>query len=194
MMKFVLYGIVASLVVGGYMYEKNHQEARVVATVPAAQFIVLQTESGTTTLPVAESGTVLRAVDGDTIEVSLCQDVGVCRTDTVRYIGVNTPETVDKRKAVQCFGKEASSVNKKLVVGESVLLVKDVSDRDKYGRLLRYVFLSKDKTFVNLYLVQNGYAEAATYPPDVALSKLFVAGAREAREGKRGLWGECRKK
>ena len=126
---------------------------------------------------------VTRVVDGYTIEL----------TDgrIVRYIGVDTPETVHPRKAVQCFGKEASARNKELVEGKKVRLLKDVSEVDRYGRLLRYVYLA-DGTFVNLELVKEGYAQAATWPPDVKYSEIFVAAARGARQAGRGLWGACR--
>jgi len=126
---------------------------------------------------------VTRAVDGDTIELETGQKV--------RYIGIDTPETVHPKKPVQCFGKEASEFNKNLVTGKKVRLVKDVSETDKYGRLLRYVYL-EDGTFVNLKLVEEGYAQADTFPPDVKHSATFVAAAREAREAGRGLWSACR--
>ena len=89
---------------------------------------------------------VTRVVDGDTIVVE-----GNLK---VRFIGVNTPETVDPRRPVQCFGHEASDFNKSLLEGKVVRLVKDISDTDKYGRLLRYVYM-EDGTFVNLALVSQ---------------------------------------
>ena len=135
--------------------------------------------------PKARSGYVLvkRVVDGDTIQLDSGQKV--------RYIGVNTPESVDPRKAVQCFGKEASKKNAELVAGKLVRLVKDVSNTDKYGRLLRYVYL-EDGTFVNESLVREGYAEVMTIPPNVAKSKLFRDAAKEARAAKLGLWSACK--
>lgn len=125
---------------------------------------------------------VNRIIDGDTIEVSSGKKV--------RYIGIDTPETVDPRKAVQCFGKEAKEANNNLVLNKVVILKKDVSETDKYGRLLRYVYL-EDGTFVNLWLVKNGYASIYTYPPDVAYSRKFLIAEQEARQNKRGLWGSC---
>ncbi|MCC6934545.1 MAG: thermonuclease family protein [Candidatus Yanofskybacteria bacterium] len=132
----------------------------------------------------APSGMVLvaKVVDGDTIEID-----GGAR---VRYIGINTPETVDPRRPVQCFGKEASAFNKKLVEGAYVRLVRDISDTDKYGRLLRYVYLP-DGTFVNLELVARGYAQASAYPPDIAHAKEFAAAQADARTSRLGLWGGC---
>jgi micrococcal nuclease len=128
---------------------------------------------------------VTRVVDGDTIEVQ----IGGTR-QKVRYIGINTPETVDPRRPVQCYGHEASQKNKELVEGRQVRLVKDVSETDKYGRLLRYVYVGD--TFVNLELVRQGYAHASTYPPDVAHESEFREAERQAREAKVGLWsGAC---
>lgn len=124
---------------------------------------------------------VTRVIDGDTIELSTGQKV--------RYIGIDTPETVDPRKPVQCFGQEAKEENKKLVEGKMVRLEKDVSETDKFGRLLRYIYV--DSVFVNDYLVRNGFSYAATFPPDVKFSQQFKAAQEEARINKRGLWQSC---
>ncbi len=126
---------------------------------------------------------VTRVVDGDTIEVSSGQKV--------RYIGVNTPETVHPSKPVECFGHEASVFNTNLVGGKAVRLVKDISETDKYGRLLRYVYL-EDGTFVNLALVSGGFAQVNTYPPDVAHAAEFQAAQADARAAGRGLWSSCK--
>ena len=126
---------------------------------------------------------VTRVVDGDTIHVSLGG-----RDYTVRYIGLDTPETVDPRRPVQPFGKEASDRNKQLVEGKIVTLEKDVSETDRFGRLLRYVYV--DGRMVNATLVEEGYARAATFPPDVKYQELFRRLEQEAREVKRGLWGQ----
>ena len=127
---------------------------------------------------------VKRVIDGDTIELN--------NGGRVRYIGIDTPETVDRRKLVECFGKEASRANKELVEGKLVRLEKDVSNKDKYGRLLRYVY--QDDKFINLELVKNGFAYAYTYPPDVKNSKLFLEAQENARENHLGLWGVCTQK
>lgn len=128
---------------------------------------------------------VTKVVDGDTIDVT--KDG---KTIRVRYIGMDTPETVHPTKDVQCFGKDASGKNKELVLGKQVRLEKDVSETDRYNRSLRYVYVGS--TFINLELVKQGYATAATFPPDVKYSKDFVAAEREAREAKRGLWASCK--
>lgn len=133
-----------------------------------------------------ENTRVERVIDGDTIEIEGGQKV--------RYIGIDTPETVDPRRPVGCFGKEASEENKRLIEGERVLLVKDVSDTDKFGRLLRYVYINAEDNkiiFINDHLVRQGYARASTYPPDVKFTDRFLQAEREAREDGRGLWQKC---
>lgn len=124
---------------------------------------------------------VERVIDGDTIELT--------NGEKVRYIGIDTPESVDPRIDVQCFGVEASGKNKELVEGKVVRLEKDVSQTDQYGRLLRYVWV--DDIFVNLLLVQEGYAFSSPYPPDVRHEMDFSEAEKEARLSGRGLWGGC---
>lgn len=126
--------------------------------------------------PVGEEiATVTRIVDGDTIEISIGG-----QTYKVRYIGMNTPETG------QPGGSEATQANRALVEGQTVRMVKDVSEVDKYGRLLRYVYVGQ--LFVNAELVRQGWAQAATYPPDVSHAEEFVALDAQAREAGVGLW------
>jgi endonuclease YncB( thermonuclease family) len=120
---------------------------------------------------------VVRIVDGDTIVVAL----GGPRGMKVRLIGIDTPERD------RCFFEAATRRMRELVEGKRVRLDKDVSETDRYGRLLRYVY--SRTTFVNAVMVREGYASAATYPPDVAHASEFVALARVARVAKRGLWG-----
>ncbi|MDP2950127.1 MAG: thermonuclease family protein, partial [Chloroflexota bacterium] len=127
---------------------------------------------------------VVRVVDGDTIEVAIGGE-----KYRVRYIGIDTPETVDPRKPVQCFGREASQRNRELVEGKTVELEKDVSETDDFGRLLRYVWVEGE--MVNAALVRDGFAQAVSYPPDIKYQDLFRQLAREAREAGRGLWSGC---
>ena len=128
---------------------------------------------------------VVRVVDGDTIEVEING-----KTEPVRYIGIDTPETVDPRKPVQCFGVEASKKNKELVEGKLVRLEKDITDRDKYNRLLRYIWFGD--TLINQALVEQGYAKSYSYPPDVKYQERFIEAQRLAVEEKKGLWsGDC---
>ena len=134
-----------------------------------------------------ERAVVTKVVDGDTIVVN--------DNLTVRLIGIDTPETVDPRRPIGCFGKEASNKAKELLSGKVVFLQKDVSETDKYKRLLRYIFLplsSGQTLFVNDYLVREGYAKVLTFPPDVKYNEQFRQAEREARENNRGLWGRCK--
>jgi micrococcal nuclease len=129
---------------------------------------------------------VERVVDGDTIRVRLGG-----RDETVRLIGIDTPETVDPRSPVECFGEEASDHTKALLPeGTAVRLVADVEARDRYDRLLAYVYRD-DGTFVNLALVEDGYASVLTFPPNVAHVSELTAAAARARDAGRGLWGAC---
>lgn len=128
-----------------------------------------------------ETFLVTRVIDGDTIEIEGGQKV--------RYIGIDTPETVDPRKPVQCFGKEASAKNKELVEGKKVRLEKDITDMDKYGRLLRYVYVGD--TFINLELVKQGYASSYSYPPDIKFQNVFLQAQQEAQAKDLGFWSAC---
>ena len=129
----------------------------------------------------------MRVVDGDTIRV-----VEDGREEAVRYIGVDTPESVKPGSPVECFGKAASRANRDLVAGERVRLVEDVEARDRYGRLLAYVYRARDGLFVNAELVRRGFATPATFPPNVAHEDEFADLARRARRDQRGLWSACR--
>ncbi|MFH1826995.1 MAG: thermonuclease family protein [bacterium] len=129
---------------------------------------------------------VSRVIDGDTIELSTGQKL--------RYIGVDTPE-LNFNKNPECFAKESTEFNKKLVENKKVELEKDISDKDKYGRLLRNVYVQNESSssaiFVNEYLVQQGFATVSTYPPDIAHIEELLIAQQEARENNRGLWGKC---
>ena len=126
-------------------------------------------------------GTVVRVVDGDTINVRL-----VDRVEKIRYIGVNTPEIHHPIKGAEPGGRAAAQVNRGLVIGRRVRLELDVQPRDRYGRLLAYVWVGD--TMVNAELVRRGYAQVMTIPPNVKYQQLLVKLQREAREAGRGLW------
>jgi micrococcal nuclease len=126
-------------------------------------------------------------VDGDTIRV--VQDG---REEPVRYIGVDTPETVKPGSPVECFGKAASRANERLVEGERVRLVEDLEARDRYGRRLAYVYRVSDGLFVNAELVRRGFATPLAVPPNVAHADEFAELAARARRNRRGLWSACR--
>ncbi len=132
------------------------------------------------------AGRVVKVVDGDTIHVQL----GSVR-EKVRYIGVDTPETKHPSKGVQCYGQKAADFNAQLVAGEQVRLMRDVEERDRYGRLLAYVYRARDGLFVNAELARLGYAQPLSIPPDVRFADRFAGLARQAREHGRGLWSAC---
>jgi micrococcal nuclease len=127
---------------------------------------------------------VVRVIDGDTIEVSVAGT-----EEDVRYIGVDTPETVKPETPVQCYGPQASAENHRLVEGRTVRLVFDRERRDIYGRLLAYVYAGR--RFVNATLVRHGYARTLRIAPNTAhASLLHRLQARAGRAG-RGLWSAC---
>jgi micrococcal nuclease len=127
------------------------------------------------------TGQVLRVIDGDTIRVRIGN-----REERVRYIGMNTPELHHPEKGLEPFGREAAESNRALVGDQTVRLELDVQERDKYGRLLAYVYLGD--TMVNAELVANGYAQVMTIPPNVRHQDLFLKLQREARLLQLGLW------
>ena len=129
---------------------------------------------------------VVRVIDGDTVVVRF--DDGV--EETLRYIGIDTPETMHPRRGIDCFGPEASARNAELVEGRRVALERDVSERDRYGRLLRYVY-TEAGAMANARLVAEGYAQVATFPPDVKHAEQFRQLQEEARGREAGLWGAC---
>jgi len=126
-------------------------------------------------------GLVTKVVDGDTIRVLLDG-----KEEKVRYIGIDAPESTTTQEA---FGKEATKHNAQLVRDQIVELYRDVSETDRYGRLLRYVVTNS--IFVNLKLIEEGYAKAVTYPPDVACATIFQYAERTARELGKGLWASA---
>lgn len=128
---------------------------------------------------------VVGVVDGDTIKVEI-----EGQTETVRVVGINTPETVDSRKAVECFGAEASAQMRQLVSGQKVRLEADPtqSDRDRYQRLLRFVFLGDDRD-VGLQLIRDGYAYESLYSSKPhKYHAAYIAAQSEAQQQQRGLW------
>lgn len=127
-----------------------------------------------------QTGAVVDVVDGDTIKVLLDSDG---KTYSVRYIGMDTPENTSQ---VEYFGPEATAKNSELVYGKSVILIKDISETDRYGRLLRYVIA--DGVFVNYELVAQGYANTASYPPDIACIPTFQSIEQQASAARLGLW------
>ncbi|HET7099329.1 MAG TPA: thermonuclease family protein [Patescibacteria group bacterium] len=122
---------------------------------------------------------VIKVFDGDTIQIETGQNV--------RYIGVDTTEVYPN---VECYSLKAKKENENLVLGKTVRLEKDVSGEDKYGRLLRYIYI--DDKFVNDELVKNGFAKVFTFPPDVKYQNQFKESEKYARENSLGLWNTCK--
>ena len=129
---------------------------------------------------------VTKVIDGDTIEIE--------GGHKVRLIGVDTPETVDPRRPVGCYGKEASNEVKRLLEGKQAILESDVEDMDHYKRLLRYVYLplpDGNQLFVTDYLIREGFGRALNIPPDDKYETQFYEAQNQARMLKKGLWGSC---
>ncbi len=134
---------------------------------------------------------VIDVTDGDTIEVRLLEDAGKAegRIEDVRYIGIDTPETVAEGEPVQCFGPQASDFNKHLVAGRQVTLVFDAEVRDRYDRLLAYVYLGP--ALVNAALVRRGLARTLEIEPNDSKARLFERLEGSAARSGRGLWHAC---
>jgi micrococcal nuclease len=128
------------------------------------------------TQPSREKTKVIKVIDGDTIEITGNQKV--------RYIGMDTPEISDKK---ECYGIEASNKNKDLVLNQEIEIEKDVSETDRFGRLLRYVYI--EGQMVNEILIREGFAKVSTFPPDIKNKDIFLKAEQEARNNNKGLWG-----
>lgn len=168
-----------------------NQNSTFVVLAPSPTPLVISTPSPeATSSPVlgisGERVKVTRVVDGDTINLEDGR--------TVRFIGMDTPETLDPRRPVGCFGKEASNEVKGLLTEKIVILQTDITDKDKYERILRYIYLpleNGDFLFINDYLVREGFAKVYTYPPDTKYDTQFRQAENEAKLDKKGLWGKC---
>jgi micrococcal nuclease len=132
----------------------------------------------------AVAAKVQRVVDGDTFVATVHG-----RRERVRIIGVDTPESVDPNRPDEPFGEEASNFAKHYLTGETVRMAGDAEPRDRYGRMLAYVWLA-DGTFWNALLAAEGYAQQLTIPPNVTYADLFRRLVGEARREDRGLWAQ----
>jgi micrococcal nuclease len=131
--------------------------------------------------------TVVSVVDGDTLVVRMAG-----RTETVRLIGVDTPETVHPSKPVECFGPEASARTAALLPkGTRITVARDAEARDRYGRLLLYVTRAADGLFVNMDIIEQGYAVPLSIEPNTAHERDFAEAAHRASTARLGLWGAC---
>lgn len=189
---FALAGIILLFIIVGVGTDNtttpadNEQAGTQSATevVPAQNSIVqtnTSSQSKTTSLY-----PVVSVVDGDTLKISMDG-----ATETIRLIGINTPETVDPRKSVECFGTEASNKAKSVLTGKKVSIETDVSqgERDKYGRLLAYVFLENGTNF-NKMMISEGYAYEYTYNTPYKYQSEFKTAEADARNNKVGLWAD----
>ncbi len=162
------------------------------ATTPTSASAAATSNDSGSGLPIdgLEQAVVERVVDGDTLIV--WRD-GHADTERLRYIGVDTPESVDPDRPVECYGSEATDANIELVDGAVVWLEQDISDTDQYGRLLRYVYVEHngDLLFVNQELIRQGVATVVTFPPDTRYTAVLRAAQDEARAAGRGLWSSC---
>lgn len=179
--RLFLYVFFVVVLFGGGIYLLKTDKTKLI--LPTYNFpSVTITPIQTTASQSAELVVVKRVIDGDTIELSDGRKV--------RYIGVDTPELATLTKEFECFAKEAKEKNKELMEGKTITMKKDVSETDKYKRLLRYVWVGE--IFVNEYLAREGYARQATYPPDVAYVELFRTAVKEAKNNNKGLWNTCK--
>jgi micrococcal nuclease len=138
-------------------------------------------------MPTDGTATVVEVIDGDTITVELG-----ARTEDVRLLGVDTPETKHPSRPVECFGAEAAAFTADLLPpGTPVRLERDEEARDAYGRLLAYVRRTPDDVFVNLELVRRGYADVLVIAPNDAYAPLLRQAGAQARDEAQGLWGAC---
>jgi micrococcal nuclease len=152
----------------------------------AAVWLITRPGAGPVTDRAPVDASVVRVVDGDTIRARLAGG----RVESIRYIGIDTPEDVRPGTPVQCFSLRAARRNRALVGARRVRLSFDRERRDRYGRLLAYV-RRPDGLFVNARLVAEGYARDVVFPPNTAHAELFHALAERARRGRRGLWSHC---
>ena len=147
--------------------------------------------TGGTAPAVDGRATVTGVVDGDTIDVEIAG-----RTERVRLIGIDTPETKKPDSPVECYGPEASAFTASLLpIGTEVLIERDIVGRDDYGRLLGYVHLvdadGRTTTFANLEIVEQGYAGPLTIEPNSTFARDFAAAARRAERADLGMWAAC---
>jgi len=187
MKKILLFGISLLALAFILLGAQNREPVATPPSVPQLANVTTSMTDGATTPPLPnDTYPVAKVIDGDTI--SIIKDG---KTVTLRLIGLDTPETVDPRKPVQCFGKAASDKAKELLAGKTVRLEFDSSQGllDKYGRTLAYVFLSNGTLF-NEYMIAEGYGHEYTYNLPYKCQREFKEAESRAREEKRGLWAD----
>ena len=161
----------------------------VLAIVGGGGFDLFDSGGGDEVNRASVTGRVTRVVDGDTVKVRLANGRG---TRTVRYIGVDTPESVKPGEPVQCFAEQASDFNDRIVTGRRVRLRVGRERTDRYGRLLAYVYVEGGAVhFINAELVRRGYARTLEIPPNTDFAERFRKLERGAQRAHRGLWAAC---
>jgi micrococcal nuclease len=133
------------------------------------------------------TGTVVYVIDGDTVDMEINGE-----RERVRLLGIDAPESVHRSVPEQCFGAEsAAALTELLPIGSQLILERDEDPRDRYGRLLLYLYRSEDGLFVNEWLVRNGLADTSFFEPNTALADTLTEARAEARSARTGLWGSC---
>ena len=167
---------------------RMHRSSQVLLLFLFTYVLLLTSCSNNSVSTSPNSATVKEVVDGDTIDIAIGG-----KTERVRLIGINTPETKHPTKGVECFGPEASAYTEQLLPkGTALRVERDVEARDKYGRLLLYVYIANSNVFVNLDLVTNGYARPMVFEPNTAHKADFAQSATQAELRNVGLWQACR--
>jgi micrococcal nuclease len=191
---FEVIGVVLIVLAAMLIWRNLQDDSGSAPTPPSATSSVARpapTASVQSSLPAsAVPAELVRIVDGDTIVVKIEGDSG---QETVRLIGIDTPETKKPNTPVQCFGKEASAFTTALLTGKKIWLEPDVSNRDRYGRLLRYVWVDSGSSYLlaNEEIVSLGYGTAGDYPPDTHYHNRLFAALDHARSQQLGMWGSC---
>jgi len=197
--KFVSYIISFGIILGLIIYLSNDVYHLALMKINADEYAISKCPDGekiriknSTNLPLAfqslkyEIGIVTKVTDGDTIEL------GDCRR--IRYLGIDTPETVHPEKSVECYGPESSDINKQLVLGKKVLLFKGNKDKDTFGRSLRYVVLAENSIFINDYLVENGFAKVYEKYIEDNIEPIYnnlKKSELKAKQKNIGRWKKC---
>jgi micrococcal nuclease len=167
---------------------RMHRPNHLLALFLFAYALLLSSCSNESLTASPNSATLKGVVDGDTIDIAIGG-----KTERVRLIGINTPETKHPTKGVECYGPEASAYTEQLLPkGTKLRVERDVEARDKYGRLLLYVYIANSNVFVNMDLVMNGYARPMVFEPNTAHRADFAQAATQAELRNVGLWQACR--
>lgn len=152
-----------------------------------AIFVITGTTSDAPTVSPAGVATIEWVIDGDTVDLMIAGE-----QERVRLIGIDTPESVSRDTPIQCFGAEASMALKGLLpVGSEVRIERDAEPRDRFGRLLLYLYRAEDDLFVNQWLVANGFADTLFFEPNTTYRSSFTDLRNQARSAALGLWASC---